>query len=503
MRKILILLVFFSLMSGGCNFPYCHYVYNPDPGAIPPDGPGDDEALTLPDDPIIDPEPETDPIDPPPAEKVSFTAYTVRLRETLIGDAKPTSGVNANLADVNDFTRMWEERKFVGTNPVIVNGKGSITVMRDRGALSKSNYIGNAVMLVPDPDKQYTVSYVANANDSTGYQLTIWYADGTQTYCGSPGINADKSVVQVSTFGKKVLGVGISYSSQVSGAVCTFTNIKIEEYGVLTPYIPFGDATKAVANNRDIFMSRNYANRASTRNPNLVLSGVNLAPFPFANSWNANGQGGGCLITPRHMIAAQHYSGTCKVGDTQLFAAMDNTVHARKITHVKNVGGDIKLCQLDEDLPAEIGFARVLPKDYAAYLSDAVGYNRITGFYSDKNKRVYVASVRFGNSFTLSNQRITPVGGTMFDQDDQGRNISVATDPWYTTVVSGDSGSPVWFVDADNNMVLIGTFYTATSGPFVSAYYDAINDQLKAWGSDYRLTDADMTPYVKTEKETP
>jgi len=128
---------------------------------------------------------------------------------------------------------------------------------------------------------------------------------------------------------------------------------------------------------RNIYLARNYAAQTCTLNPDCVLADVDMSPYSILNSWNqCNGRGGGTLVSPRHLIAADHYA-PLSVGHTALFASHTGQVYARTVSAKQKVGTtDLRVCLLDSDLPRTsssprfcliTGRQRFLPAGFRAF----------------------------------------------------------------------------------------------------------------------------------------
>jgi len=240
----------------------------------------------------------------------------------------------------------------------------------------------------------------------------------------------------------------------------------------------------------NIFTSRNYASQIIVRNPNHVLADVDLSAYEVYNSWNtAQGRGGGVMITKRSLIGARHYAPNA-TGHTVMFASPSGAVYTRTIQSVRNISTadsnrDIKVCFLDSELPADIGYARVLPNTFGNYLPNFNTVPRIPCFYSNADKQIKAGFCTIADTATSSRWSIA-------SQVHTGR----ASHPWYSSGVDGDSGSPSFLI-INGMMVVLGLFHVATGGSFVSGLeYNLINSALAASGDSMRLTDIDLSSFT-------
>jgi len=205
---------------------------------------------------------------------------------------------------------------------------------------------------------------------------------------------------------------------------------------------------------------------------------IDLTPYAAHDSSMAGtAWGGHTLITPRHVIGANHYFGSGS--QTLHFVKADGTCVVRTITSIATITGtDINIGKLDSDVPAGIGFARVLPAAWAAKLPTLTTRNvpaaRIT-----QNMQIIVTDL----------WRLSVMAGC--------EPATPARTDFYRAAYSGDSGTPSFLVINDQ-MVLLCCLYSGGggSGPFVTNYRTEINAALTSLGGGYQLTDADLSGFT-------
>ncbi len=219
-----------------------------------------------------------------------------------------------------------------------------------------------------------------------------------------------------------------------------------------------------------------------TRNPQCWAAGIDLT---CASPWNSTGglQRGGTLISPRHVLFVKHSNFHPAVNATIKFVTQGNEVVSRTLaaiaTHPEYVPHypDIVVGVLDSDVPESITFAEVLPADWADYLPSVSALNPIPVLRLNQTERASVAEFR-GATGTFSLQ---------FPQTNQA---------FYETIVTGDSGNPVFLV-LNGKPVLLGlfTFGGPGGGTFLAAHVSAVNAMMSSLGGGYSITVADLSTF--------
>lgn len=208
------------------------------------------------------------------------------------------------------------------------------------------------------------------------------------------------------------------------------------------------------------------------RNPMLWCA--DLAPYLTCFSpWNSNEHQyqGGTLITPKHALFAEHFSGrsgsnTLHGGDKLLFVGSSNVLYRRtlKDTPARVPGTDICVGTFTEnDLPPDVIPAPVLP----AGLKDSAFPAGTPVIFCDKDKQAKV-----GELVSLNGVTIRPATGPLRAPFTKGG-----------PAIIGDSGSPIFLV-VDGRLALLALFFAPNGGPSVSANIEGINSLL---GRGYAL----------------
>lgn len=221
------------------------------------------------------------------------------------------------------------------------------------------------------------------------------------------------------------------------------------------------------------------------RNPDCWINGVtNISCFSPAQlsdaSWHLKA---GTLITTKHVLFAAHYTPTIISGGTpMIFVDENNNVIRRKFIQKISYSAFADICigLLDSDVPSNIKIAKVLPKNYSDYI-DFIGLDGIIGLGLNQSEE---ALTKACFSIDFNQNQI------YFDNGQPPRNPYLN---WSKSIVVGDSGNPVFFI-IDNELVVLTTWLTPVGGPFISIYYDVVNNIINTLspGEGYSLTDFDL-----------
>lgn len=213
-------------------------------------------------------------------------------------------------------------------------------------------------------------------------------------------------------------------------------------------------------------------NPVFTRNTNCWVAGIN---FTCASPWNSyrypywvngieyqhNDRGNyhaGTAITPQHFIYASHFA----VATNTTFRWIDSTngVHDRTLVDQRFLGNDIALGLLDAPLPAEIAPAKCLGDDAISYLRGMYGLKNALGFRVvglDAHEMAWLYASPFMERVADAWQDAFYLSGST--------NVPFSR----SGAVGGDSGNPI-FLTEGTNVVLLSTFWTPQSGPFLPAF---------------------------------
>jgi hypothetical protein len=214
------------------------------------------------------------------------------------------------------------------------------------------------------------------------------------------------------------------------------------------------------------------------RNTNLWCAdmGINCSSvwnnFSEYSTW-----GPGTLITPRHIVMAEHIGYTRRyhpANNTIRFVANDGTIYNRQI--VATTGPlsnaalppgylqDVEICTLDADLPTNFVPCKLPPSDITGYLPNPE-ITRPGAFGLDQERK---ALIRDLNEFRIGDTTTTFIRPT---------NTNRLT--LYENLFGGDSGNPAFLIINDE-LVLVTAWSGGFGGggPSLHLYETAINNAI-------------------------
>ena len=232
------------------------------------------------------------------------------------------------------------------------------------------------------------------------------------------------------------------------------------------------------------------------RNPDCWLNGAsNISCFSPAQMSGANWwQRGGTLLTRKHVLFAKHFRTSVISGGTPLrFVTSGGTTVTRNIIqYADHPWTDISIALLDSEVPSSISIAKVLPKNWVDYM-EISGLNPVYAVGLDQQEKALV-KISTGLSGQIISYQGQSINYKMFTVNES----KMASSPFASfneTVITGDSGNPV-FLLLGNELVVVTTWWTPTSGPFVSneAVYDTVNALIESLspGGGYAMEDIDL-----------
>lgn len=183
---------------------------------------------------------------------------------------------------------------------------------------------------------------------------------------------------------------------------------------------------------------------------------------------------GGCLISPQHLLTATH----AWPGTSIKFIAPDGTVVNRTLSTVDRVsivGIDMRIALLNEPVPESIAYCRIMPPDWRDYLT----VKDLPILAGDQERKV------------LARKAIQAQGGGYIVHQNATRSELL---PFTESIVSGDSGSPLWVI-IDDELVLLGTHWGESGFFCVSDFIDEINEAMDTLGGGYQLDEIDLSAY--------
>jgi hypothetical protein len=179
--------------------------------------------------------------------------------------------------------------------------------------------------------------------------------------------------------------------------------------------------------------------------------------------WNsAYGSDFGCIaITPRHVWFAKHVT-TSLTGATIRFITSDNQVVSKTISRILNSSTtDLAVALLDSDLPESINIIKILQNSSSKKFKPSC-----TGgvFWINKDKESLITTIsNFG--ITSGITTIIPASSSdLKNKDFYTSEIDGNQRSFYKSVVTGDSGSPL-FLLINEEPILAGLVYSAPETP--------------------------------------
>jgi hypothetical protein len=202
--------------------------------------------------------------------------------------------------------------------------------------------------------------------------------------------------------------------------------------------------------------------------------------------------GGGTMITPRHAVVSYHQRPANNA--TIRFVGSDNVVHVRTVKETRSISTspstDYAIMVLNSDLPASVGYVRilpveVLPKLTAAQQGSASGhicqYQRLpaVGFNQYKEAFIFELTKLIATDAYLSTGNSTHWFPT-WDSFCRLRRVPGTPDCGChsTDIEGGDSGSPT-FLLLSNELVLIGPWGGCNTASWQGNYLSIVNQTIK------------------------
>jgi hypothetical protein len=241
------------------------------------------------------------------------------------------------------------------------------------------------------------------------------------------------------------------------------------------------------------------------RNPSCWINGIKniscISPAQMSGGLAPNLRRG-TLITPKHMIFAEHYYiGIPPQGVPFIFVDENNNVVRRKVMQI--IPLTIELCSpepnpdlaigvLDQPVPSNIKHAKVLPLNFNNYISTT---SDIHYFYLsdgllclaiDQEDKAQIKAV---TRYATINQQL---GLIYFGEKDI--TVNPYTNDWEEYIIAGDSANPIFLI-IDNELVMISLWSGPTFGPFLPRNMTCINNVINTLSPNegYSLDQIDLS----------
>lgn len=234
-------------------------------------------------------------------------------------------------------------------------------------------------------------------------------------------------------------------------------------------------AGKNPTNALPVFLNYPACGTNLVRNTECWAYGLDLScASPWNNAWLGGNRKTGTLISSRHIVYAHHYD--ISNGTILYYVGTNGVVYTTRIVNSLRVGQtDIRIGLLQDDMNFNCVPAKILPSNFGDYIGNGYGIPVIS---FDQEEKALVQEV-----------------GSM------GRNISFhaptvggARHQFYEEIVTFDSSNPS-FLLIDDQPVLLCTFLSATDGPSLSFYAEAIQQTMDSLCAGYELQEVDLTQY--------
>lgn len=218
-------------------------------------------------------------------------------------------------------------------------------------------------------------------------------------------------------------------------------------------------------NDWKLFITRGTtAGTTYLRNTNVWTNTGNDIDWTGLSPYNSTGGNytPGTLISPRHIIMADHYA--MSSGAIVTFVDNNNISYNRIVTAVQTITGtDIRIGVLERDVPDSITFYPII--DTTTLQATLRKFNPqildIPIVVFDQEKKAIVHSLTSLSSSVINHNPYTSGSRSPFSED----------------VVSGDSGNPA-FILIDDHPVILLAHDRALYGPNYGAYIAEINDAM-------------------------
>jgi hypothetical protein len=234
------------------------------------------------------------------------------------------------------------------------------------------------------------------------------------------------------------------------------------------------------------------AQRPYTRNPSCWAADIDLTPISPWNSSTANLLGL-TLVSRRHCIGAAHAFPS--IGSVVHFVGSGGTLYTRTLVDARTHPDytpyypDIRVGLLDSDVPESIGFARVLPVNFATHIA-ALGYRRgLPALCLDQEEKALVTDL--GRAGTAPGSEVETADFIAPYQINSAKRLE-----FYEPKIGGDSGNPAFLIINGQLVLLtVWTYGGAGTGTFISGHISAINTMMSQLGGGYQLTQIDLSEF--------
>ena len=214
---------------------------------------------------------------------------------------------------------------------------------------------------------------------------------------------------------------------------------------------------------------------------NFWLHGVEgLSATSIGASNGLGGQGLITMVSPRHFLFATHIF----IQSMQAFLDTNNILYWRTVLQQTNLGNDISVGILDNDLPSAVGFLPVLSPSFTNYFTTN-SFSFFEGIGMNQDMRVFSQPMVFDGPILT---HWSPAVSCPF-----GPSLN-----WNLQIRTGDSSDPVRLL-IENRLVLVSHNFHVFDGPNYSLQKNNINLAMhflstnNSASSDYQVTLFELT----------
>jgi hypothetical protein len=247
-------------------------------------------------------------------------------------------------------------------------------------------------------------------------------------------------------------------------------------------------AGKSASTALRVFTTQDHAAGVYVRNPSCWAADIDLTCVSPWNSTGANTRAG-VLVSPRHVLFAAHYP--IAAGAIIRFVTANNAVVTRTVTATLTFPGyspyhpDFALGVLDSDVPASIGFAKVLPANYATKFPGAAAWGKVASVCFDQEEKALVQD--WAGKYIAN----TGLDYCAFNAPTDAKRAE-----FFENKISGDSGNPAFLIVNGELVFLTAlTFGGAGSGTELPPRIAQLNTMMTTLGGGYQLTEIDLSSF--------
>lgn len=339
-----------------------------------------------------------------------------------------------------------------------------------------------------------TCSSSISGNSNTPSYVSSNTGVGTINQSGSITYVADGNVHFNARVNTNIRQIACMFSTETNATTTSFYSLTSNSFGQYLmnnmSYIVQSTTSPGYDDETSIkiklYSATNDSTNVYTRNSLIFASSTNFTSIPAYNS-QYGADFNGILVAPDILIMANH--ATPSNGTTLYFVTSTSTTLTRTILSQTQIGTtDIQVVRISSPFLGASGItpAKTLPSNtfYNKISQNAGTYGNIPLIYHNQFRNIHIRNI-----LGLFNQpHVTGLLGTV------SSNVLSPFHDWSSTVITGDSGSPVMAL-IGNEAVAVGTWYSSSNPSTISQFATEINSAITSLGSAYSLTAVDLSAY--------